>query len=199
MTRLLETARDRPGVVVLDVDDGRDRDHLLALEDAPDRDAVLCLLPADVDPPARVQAAWHRLARRRFVLVLRHDGVWCRTPQRDVADGLSAVSTVARWVARRTEPGLRLMLLERSVREPSVGEPNVGEHRPDVLGWSEMHGFRIRGNVEVTTLTEGVRMTLAPDAPLPDPDVEPVEPTDPDDVPEVPLEPTPAPDETGIR
>ncbi|MEH3067737.1 MAG: hypothetical protein PGN15_06625 [Aeromicrobium erythreum] len=189
MTRLLETARDRPGVVVLSIDDGRDRAHLLALEDAPDRDAVLCLVSADVDPSAEVQAAWHRLARRRFVLVLRHDGVWCRARRHDVPDGLGAVSTVARWVARRTEPGLRLMLLE-----PSVGEP-----APDVVGWSEMHGFRIRGNVEVTTLIEGVRMTLAPDAPLPDPDVEPVEPTDPDDVPEVPLEPTPAPDETGIR
>jgi hypothetical protein len=199
MTRLLETARDRPGVVVLSVDDGRDRAHLLALEDAPDRDAVLCLVSADIDPPAEVQAAWHRLARRRFVLVLRHDGVWCRARRHDVPDGLGAVSTVARWVARRTEPGLRLMLLEPIPDENSPDEPSAGQHAPDVLGWSEMHGFRIRGNVEVTTLTEGVRMTLAPDAPLPDPDVEPVEPTDPDDVPEVPLEPTPAPDETGIR
>lgn len=118
----------RPGVVLLSAVDDEDREHLRALEEAPDRTAVLCLVPADVEPPAETQAAWHRLA----------------------------------------------------------GRP-------------EMHGFRIRGNVEVTTLTEGLRMTLAPDAPLPDPDVEPVEPTDPDDVPEVPLEPTPAPEETGIR
>lgn len=183
MTTLLENAAPR-GVVVLSASDRRDQADLLGLQDAPDARAVLCLVPADVDPPARVQEAWYRLAARRSVVVLRHDEVWRSGADPVSREAARAVCAVARWTASRGRPGLRMMLLE----PPSA----------------EVHGFRIRGNVEVVPLEEGLRMTLAPDAPLPDPDVEPVptrdpDTTDPDDVPEVPLEPVPAPDETGIR
>ncbi len=184
-----------PGVVVLSCTHGEDVAHLRSLDGAAGDGNVLCLVPLDVEPDADVQALWHRLARRRFVTVLRHtplhDEDVAAIRSREVADVLSAVSAVARWTAAQSGTGLRLVALLAGAL-PSTGHA------------SEMHGPVIRGNVEVVTTTEGVIMTLAPDEPLSpdpaaDPDVEPLEPQDPDDVPEVPQTPEPAPDETGIR
>jgi hypothetical protein len=203
----MTTPADRtlaPGVVVLSCTYGEDVAHLRSLETAEDDGSVLCLVPLDVEPDAGVQALWHRLARRRFVTVLRHtplhDPNVPATRSREVADVLAAVSTVARWTAAQSGTGLRLMAL-------------VTEPVPSATDASGMHGVAIRGNVEVVTTTEGVSMTIAPDDPFAvpepgtdpdiepsaDPVVEPLEPQDPDDVPEVPQPPAPAPDETGIR
>lgn len=138
------------GVVVLGAHDGQDLAQLVALEHAPDDDAVLHLVPAREDPPAATQESWHRLAARRFVVVLRHDGVLERPPAGIDPEAMSAVDHVARWTASHDGHGLRLMLLEPTPTQ----------------------GFRICGNVEVTSVAEGIRMTLAPDAPLPDPDLD---------------------------
>lgn len=183
--------------------------HLGALVDDPGTEAVLCLVPLGFEPAAAVQALWHRVAERRFVLVLRHSTLWpgsCDgrgTGALAAPHVLAAVSAVARWTATHESPGLRLMTLE-----PATDDLAATPHDR-----SEMHGLTIRGNVVVHTTTEGITMTIAPDDPFAvpepgtdpvpepgtDPDVQPIEPDDPDDVPEVPLEPTPAPDETGIR
>ena len=200
MRTLDAPARTRGGAVVLSAAHPEDVDALRALETDPTDEAVLLLLPVDVEPGATVQALWHRLARRRLVVVLRHPA-GCRVGA--LGHGVPAVvPTIARWTAAQDRRGLRLMALEHADR-PSAGGP-------------EMHGLVIRGNVEVEPTTEGVTMTIAPDDPFAvptadpgenpaadpaaDPDVEPSAPTDPDGVPELPEpEPLPSPDETGIR
>ncbi|RYY44873.1 MAG: hypothetical protein EON53_11650 [Actinomycetales bacterium] len=210
MTTRIGLDRGRRSVLVLSIVHAEDVAHLQALEDDPATDAVLCLVPVGVEPAAEVQSLWHSVARRRFVAVLRystrqHDGGGRRPCAGLAAPGvLAAVSRVATWTTEQDEPGLRLMVLEPSTPD---GGNAVPEDEP------EMQGLAIHANVEVRTTTEGITMTIAPDdpfaAPQPDadpasdpgaePDVQPIEPDDPDDVPEVPLEPTPAPDETGIR
>lgn len=190
--------RTRGGTVVLSGAHPEDVAALRALEADPHHEAVLVLLPLDVEPDAGVQALWHRLAEHRPVVVLRHPPVAARGGAR-----LSlAVARVARWTAGQRRRGLRLMVLEPAACVPTSAP--------------EMHGLVIRGNVEVEPTTEGVTMTIAPDDPFAvptadpgenpaadpaaDPDVEPSAPTDPDDVPELPEpEPLPSPDETGIR
>lgn len=210
MTTRIGLDHGRRSALVLSVAHAEDVAHLAALEDDPGTDAVLCLLPVDVEPDAEVQALWHRVAQRRFVLVLRYSTILPRAQDRGTTSALAgpavlaAISRVARWTTAQDAPGLRLMVLERATNDPTdtlhLDEP-------------EMQGLAIRANVEVCTTTEGTTMTIAPDDPFavpqPDadpaaepggePDVQPIEPDDPDDVPEVPLEPMPAPDETGIR
>lgn len=198
MRTLDAPARTRGGAVVLSGAHPEDVAALRDLEADPTHEAVLVLLPVDVEPDAGVQALWHRLAARRLVVVLRYS---------PVATGAGtclslAVARVARWTAGQRRRGLRLMVLEPAACVPTSAP--------------EMHGLVIRGNVEVEPTTEGVTMTIAPDDPFAvptadpgenpaadpaaDPDVEPLAPTDPDDVPELPEpEPLPSPDETGIR
>lgn len=210
MTTRIGLDRGRRSVLVLSIAHAEDVAHLQALEDDRATDAVLCLVPDGVEPDAEVQSLWHRVARRRFVVVLRystsrHDGRGRRPCAGLAAPGvLAAISRVAAWTTEQDEPGLRLMVLESAM-------PDGGNAVP--AAEPEMQGPTIHANVDVCTTTEGITMTIAPDDPFavpqPDadpaaepsaePEVQPIEPDDPDDVPEVPLEPMPAPDETGIR
>lgn len=209
MTTRIGLEQGRRSALVLSIAHAEDVAHLRDLEDDPATDAVLCLVPAAVEPDAEVQSLWHRVAERRFVVVLRYstglDAHGRRAGGELAAPGvLAAISRVAAWTTAQDVPGLRLMVLEPATPD---GASAVLEDEP------EMQGLTIHANVDVCTTTEGITMTIAPDDPFavpqPDadpasdpgvePDVQPIEPDDPDDVPEVPLEPTPAPDETGIR
>ena len=209
MTTRIGLEQGRRSALVLSIAHAEDVAHLRDLEDDPATDAVLCLVPAAVEPDAEVQSLWHRVAERRFVVVLRYstglNAHGRRAGGELAAPGvLAAISRVAAWTTAQDVPGLRLMVLEP---ETPDGASAVLEDEP------EMQGLTIHANVDVCTTTEGITMTIAPDDPFavpqPDadpasdpgvePDVQPIEPDDPDDVPEVPLEPTPAPDETGIR
>ncbi|WP_156367950.1 MULTISPECIES: hypothetical protein [unclassified Aeromicrobium] len=209
MTTRIGLEQGRRSALVLSIAHAEDVAHLRDLEDDPATDAVLCLVPAAVEPDAEVQSLWHRVAERRFVVVLRYstgpDAHARRAGGELAAPGvLAAISRVAAWTTAQDAPGLRLMVLEPATPD---GASAVLEDEP------EMQGLTIHANVDVCTTTEGITMTIAPDDPFavpqPDadpasdpgaePDVQPIEPDDPDDVPEVPLEPTPAPDETGIR
>lgn len=210
MTTRIGLDQGRRSALVLSIAHAEDVEHLQELEEDSSPDPVLCLVPTDVEPDAEVQALWHRVAEHRFVVVLRYGLPGSEAP--DLRGGgelaapavLAAISRVAAWTTEQDEPGLRLMVLEPAAPEGARGT---------LTGEPEMQDPTIRANVEVCTTTEGVTMTIAPDdpfaAPQPDadptaepgadPEVRPIEPDDPDDVPEVPLEPTPAPDETGIR
>lgn len=209
MTTRFGLDQGRRSALVLSIAHAEDVEHLRDLEDDPATDAVLCLVPAGIEPDAEVQSLWHRVAQRRFVVVLRYStrpGTHDRRAGGELAAPgvLAAISRVAAWTTAQDVPGLRLMVLEPATPD---GASAVLEDEP------EMQGLTIHANVDVCTTTEGITMTIAPDDPFavpqPDadpasdpgaePDVQPIEPDDPDDVPEVPLEPTPAPDETGIR
>lgn len=210
MTTRIGLDEGRRSALVLSIAHAEDVAHLRDLEDDPATDAVLCLVPVGIEPDAEVQSLWHRVAQRRFVVVLRYATRRPDAHDRRAAGGLAApgvlaaISRVAAWTTEQDDPGLRLMVLEPATPD---GASAVLEDEP------EMQGLTIHANVDVCTTTEGITMTIAPDDPFavpqPDadpaaepggePDVQPIEPDDPDDVPEVPLEPTPAPDETGIR
>ena len=72
MTTRIGLEQGRRSALVLSIAHAEDVAHLRDLEDDPATDAVLCLVPAAVEPDAEVQSLWHRVAERRFVVVLRY-------------------------------------------------------------------------------------------------------------------------------